>query len=334
MTDGVIGRELHIPKRTVSNFLTRLRIHQSPNNLLRQGRPRITTKAQDKRIIAAAEANTHVPFASLQNIVNVPVSTRTIRRRLHEDLIQKWRAVKRTLLNEEHSKTCLEWALKHQHKTREDWAKIAWSDECVIQKDSARQQVWVFRHQTKEEKYAPKNVRGKARDGDVFQMIWGCFVGNKLGPIVFIDGSVKSDKYISILNDHFLPYLDALTDDGITGITFQQDNARPHASKITQAFLGTATTQHRFNVMDDWPPYSPDMNLIENLWAHLKLELHRRYPDTATLRGSPQYIRQRITERLQEVWWSIGEEVLDSLIDSMSHRVQALIEARGWYTSY
>ena len=165
-------------------------------------------------------------------------------------------------------------------------------------------------------------------------MIWGCFVGNKLGPIVFIDGSVKSDKYIRILNDHLLPYLDALAGDGIASVIFQQDNARPHTSKTTQAFLDTATTQHGFTVMDDWPPYSPDMNLIENLWAHLKLELHRRYPDTATLRGSPQYIHQRITEWVQEVWWSIGEEVLDRPIDSMPHRVEALIKEKGWYTEY
>jgi len=141
-------------------------------------------------------------------------------------------------------------------------------------------------------------------------MIWGCFVGNKLGPIVSIDGSIGSNIYIITLRDNLLPYLDALAADGITDITFQQDNAPVHASKKTQAFFRTITSERKFVVMD-WLPHSPDMNLIENLWAHLKLELHRRYPDTATLRGSPQYIRQRITERAQEVWWSIGEEVLD-----------------------
>ena len=74
-------------------------------------------------------------------------------------------------------------------------------------------------------------------------MIWWCFVSNKLGPIVFIDGSIKSDRYISILDDHFLLYLDTLTHDGITGITFQQDNTQPHTSKITPAFLDNDTTQ-------------------------------------------------------------------------------------------
>src|SRR5579859_1508711 len=104
MTDIEIGRELHIPCQTVSSFLTRLETRQSSENLPRPGRPRITTKAQDKRIITAAETNTRVPFASLQNIINIPASTSTIRRRLHADLIRKWHAVKRTLLRNEHAK--------------------------------------------------------------------------------------------------------------------------------------------------------------------------------------------------------------------------------------
>ena len=165
-------------------------------------------------------------------------------------------------------------------------------------------------------------------------MVWGCFVGNKLDPIVSIDGSITGDKYIALLHDNLIPYLDALASDGTTGITFQQDNAQPHVCKKTHAFFDIVTMEHGFIVMDDWPPYSPDMNLIENLWAHLKLELHRRYPNTATLYGSPQYIRQQISELVHEVWWSIGEEVLERLIDSMPHRVQELIKVKGWYTKY
>jgi transposase len=111
-------------------------------------------------------------------------------------------------------------------------------------------------------------------------------VGNKLGPIAFINGMVNSDVYIDIIRNNLLPYLDALCDDGIIGITFQQDNARPHTSKKTHAFFDTTTI-----VVMEWPPNSPDMNLIENLWAHLKVKLHRQYPDTATLRGPPHYIR-------------------------------------------
>ena len=93
----------------------------------------------------------------------------------------------------------------------------------------------------------------------MYTMIWGCFVGNKLGLIVSIKGSVNADKYISILHDNFIPYLDALTANGITGTTangitgttFQQDNARAHTCKKSQAFFKVATVEHGFIVMDD-----------------------------------------------------------------------------------
>jgi len=124
------------------------------------------------------------------------------------------------LLTDQHAEAHLKWAREHQHKTREEWAKIAWSDESAIQKDSARQQVWVFRHQTREEKYAPKNIRGKSRNGDTSQMIWGCFAGDKLGPIAFISGTVNSDVYIDVLRNNLLPWIDVLADDGISGLTF------------------------------------------------------------------------------------------------------------------
>jgi len=79
MTDTEIGCDLHIPQQMVSSFLTCLKIRHSSKNLSRPGRPRITMKVQDKHIISVAETNTRVRFASLQNIVNVPASTSTIR---------------------------------------------------------------------------------------------------------------------------------------------------------------------------------------------------------------------------------------------------------------
>ena len=45
MTDMEIGRELNVPRQTISSFLTRLKSRHSLENLSRPGRPRITTKA-------------------------------------------------------------------------------------------------------------------------------------------------------------------------------------------------------------------------------------------------------------------------------------------------
>src|SRR5437773_2119334 len=45
-----------------------------------------------------------------------------------------------------------------------------------------------------------------------------------------------------------------------------------------------------------------------------------------------QIIRGILKRRLLEVWWEIGEEVLNGLMESMPQRVDALVKAEGWYT--
>ena len=328
-----IGRQLGIPRRTVSNFLQRLDERGSFDKLHPPGRPRKTSISDNRYIARTAELETRVPLAELRRDVGLNVSEQTLHRRLKEAGIQKWKAVKRALLTSKHAANRLKWAKDHRHWTVEDWRKVAWSDECAVQKDSDPRQMHVFRRQNKAETYAIKNIQPKSRGGDISQMIWGCFVGNKLGPIAFIRGTVNQDVYINVLSEMFIPFIDTLAADGLTNVVFQQDNARPHTSKKTKQFLDAAMRNHGFSVMC-WPANSPDMNLIEQLWAHLKLELHRRYPDTRHLQGSPERIRTVLRERLMEIWWAIGEDVLNSLIDSMPRRVRALIAAGGWYTEY
>lgn len=42
-----------------------------------------------------------------------------------------------------------------------------------------------------------------------------------------------------------------------------QDNARPHVSVETKAVL----KELEIDLLDHWPPYSPDLNNIEVIWA-------------------------------------------------------------------
>jgi len=154
-----------------------------------------------------------------------------------------------------------------------------------------------------------------------------------LGPIALIDGTVNTALYIEILTEKLVPFVDVIAVDGVINTVFQQDNASCHVSKRTREWLEASMLEHGYTTMV-WPPNSPDMNLIEHLWRHLKQELHRQYPDTFNLRGSPNVVKAKLKQRLTEIWWKIGEDVLDNLVDSMPRRVQALIDAKGWYTKY
>jgi transposase len=328
-----IGARLGINRRTISHFVSRTRERESIENLPHPGRPRKLSDTAIRYLVRTAESNTHVPFEELRNLTNIDASIRTIRLRLREGGIRKWRAVKRPFLTPKHAKQRLAWAKAHQHWTVDDWKRVIWSDECPVQKDSNATGDWVFRRQNKREKYAPHNVRMKARDGHLSQMIWACFVGDKLGPIVFLSGSVNQDVYMELLCTDFEPFLEALAVDGVTNLEFEQDNAHPHVAKRTRKFLEALAQKHGLTIMD-WPANSPDLSPIENLWAHLQLELRRQFPDTAKLKGSPQTIKAILRERLHKIWWEIGEDVLNDLIEGMPKRVKEVITARGWYTSH
>jgi hypothetical protein len=74
-----------------------------------------------------------------------------------------------------------------------------------------------------------------------------------------------------------------------------------------------------------FPPKSPDLNPIENLWHLVKDEL-RRGPKPSNLVELKLYVKK--------AWLSVPPEHYRSLIKSMPNRIQAVIEAKGGQTKY
>ncbi len=52
------------------------------------------------------------------------------------------------------------------------------------------------------------------------------------------------------------------------------------------------------------------------------------------LKGSGKAVRKELQDWLNKIWWDIGEDVLNKLIDSMLMRIEAVLKAKGWYTEY
>ena len=332
-SDREIGRRLGISHSTVSAFLERYASRENHDNLHHTGRPRKTSSSGNRYLVRSAETDTSQPLTQLRLDTNLDISEQTIRRRLQENGIAKHKAVNRPCLTKKQIAARLKWAQEHRDWSVEQWQSVIWSDETMVRSQNDPRPKLGFRRRNKREKYDPKNVQPKSGYGGASQMVWACFVGDKLGPIVFMDSSITKEVYITMLGDTLLPFIDVLRTDGQANVVFQQDNATPHSSPVTRKWLEDEAKKHGFSIMQ-WPPNSPDLNPIEHLWSHVKRELHRQYPDTWHLKGSPDTIRNILKERIHKIWWDMGSTVLKRLIESMPHRVRAVLDARGNVTGY
>jgi hypothetical protein len=84
----------------------------------------------------------------------------------------------------------------------------------------------------------------------------------------------------------------------------------------------------------EWPPQSPDLNPIENLWTELKVHFHKRFMELCGGASKSMEARCRYGEILQEVWYDQGMELMNALIESMPCRCAVVIEAKGGWTKY
>jgi transposase len=133
---------------------------------------------------------------------------------------------------------------------------------------------------------------------------------------------VRAEEYVeSVLKKGLIPQARAIFGrQGIFDWELQQDGARAHTAKQTLAFL----QQEGIKVLPEWPPNSPDLSWIENLWGIVDNKLRKQnYANFDEFCGE-----------LRRIWNEIPIGTLQNLQKTMRKRVQTCIERKGEHVGY
>jgi len=105
-------------------------------------------------------------------------------------------------------------------------------------------------------------------------------------------------------------------------LSFQQDNAKGHASSFTMSVFQAIGIKPIF-----WPANSPDLNPIETLWNWIKDIIQEKHPEVH--RSYP-----RLKNAVREAWEAITHVEIQELIRGMGDRCIEVILVEGSYTKY
>jgi len=137
--------------------------------------------------------------------------------------------------------------------------------------------------------------------------------------------NITQDEYQAVLADTLLPEGRRLFSvHGISSWVLQQDNDPAH--KVAERVVADWNHRHgsAVSLLQNWPPNSPDLNLIENLWAYVQARLDSRGCKTF------KEFRQALTQELG----AVPQSVIDSLYKSIPSRLRAVVKQRGDRTRY
>jgi transposase len=318
-TQKCISQELHVPTSTVFDIIKRYRLTGDTATHRKRCRGHRVLSARDDRLLKrASDVNPQATARQLQAIVGgkaAQVSICTIKRSLHLSGRNAYRPMKAPSLSQSQMAVRLRWAMAHQFWTVEQWKSVIFSDESAFDVCPPRSQ------------FVRRSPGGRISAAHTAQhrpflqrvMVWACFCYSGPGPIVPVVGTMRQVNYLSTLQDHLLPQIVRWY--GARPCVFQQDNAPCHKARSVKHFLDG----QQFSVLE-WPPYSPDLSPIENLWAIVKRKVHLEAVKT----------KPELLSRIQAIWKDDpGVKVAcKSLIESMPRRIQACIDARGGPTKY
>jgi transposase len=137
--------------------------------------------------------------------------------------------------------------------------------------------------------------------------------------LVLFEDNLNAAGYIKILGSKLLPAARA----AFPGQhwCYLHDRSPQHTSKVAERWLDNHLPEH---MTEHWPPNSPDLNVMEQVWSLLRDKVYTRAPTT----------KQELRDALRHGWRAIANTTVAALFASMPARLRAVRQSKGGNTRY
>lgn len=137
--------------------------------------------------------------------------------------------------------------------------------------------------------------------------------------------NITKQEYQNVVESTFLPEGQRLfTNNGIGTWVLQQDNDPTHKAALPAVDQWNTKRGSSVSVLKNWPPNSPDLNPIENLWGYLQTKLDAR--------GCKSFKEFRAAVEIEVK--AIPTDYFSKLVGSMPTRMAECIRLEGGKTRY
>ena len=311
-----IAEHLVMPRSTVSTVLTKWRNSGCLETKIPTGRPLELSPRSQRDLGRLVNLDRKQTLNTLAQSFHLHRNTiRTYIRRLgFENRIAR----RKPYLNAIHQAKRFAFAKKYCRWTISDWKNVIWTDESTFELGKTSRQVRVWRKP--HEAYEPHCLAPTFKSGRSSVMVWGAFTGYDKSPIVVMPPGERSARdFVRIVYEGTLSGFYFMHDHP-QQLILMEDGAPVHRSNYPKDWREA----HGIPKLD-WPPNSPDLNPIENLWKTLKDLLHHH--------NRPKN-KEEMIHLIQLVWDEVSMDRLQQLIATMPKRMKAVISAKGGSTRW
>lgn len=145
--------------------------------------------------------------------------------------------------------------------------------------------------------------------------VWAGLLGDHIIGPFFIDGTLNSEKYLQLLQNQVLPYIQEIPNININRIYFQQDGCPAHNSLAAKNFLSQQFPNRWIGTASEtlsWPPRSADLSPLDFFyWGYLKESIYQHEIQTL----------EEVRYKIIEISNSITPETLSAVRNHFYNRL-------------